>query len=369
MGDPRIVTVGRPILPDLDLMKDLMAEAVAANWLSNFGSLHNRLERQLAPMVGTGSTQLVSSGTMALMVALKLGNLPDGAEVITSPLSFAATVQAITWCGYKPVFADVDPVTLTLCPEAVRAAITPRTAAILPVHFVGVPCDVDALSQIAKDHGLWLAFDAAHAFMLELKGRPISSWGDVSAFSLHATKLMHTGEGGAVVFPGTHDPQSARMRNFGMQDGRMTGLGTNAKLSEAQAAVGLAVLPKLDAEIEQRQKLHRLYDDALQGIEGIRRHDSRPQASDSLLYYPLRMPPAVQQRVFMALAQERIFARDHFALLCGQGTYLPDAQIVTTKNTAQAPIAGPELLCLPFHGGVTAEDVARIADIIGKNSI
>ena len=363
MGEPSILTFGRPIMPDLDQMKDLLGEAISEEWLSNFGVLHGRLQRKMSAMMG-GPTRLVSSGTMALMMALKMADLPDGAEVITSPLSFAATVQAITWCGYRPVFADVDPETLNLCPQAVKAAMTPDTGAILPVHFVGVPCDVEALAAIAAEHGVWLAYDAAHAFLLELNGQAISQWGDVSAFSLHATKLMHTGEGGAVVLPDTAHTSWSRMRNFGLNGGRMAGPGTNAKLSEAQAAMGLAVLSKLDAEIAHRQALRRTFDAALAGIPGVRPHYRRPGATDSLIYYVLRMTPELRERIFLELSQQRIFARDHFPMLYGPGTYLPQARLVTTAERPVAPQVGPEVLCLPFHSGVTDKDVDRIAHII-----
>ena len=366
MTDPAedILTQGRPLLPKAEVVAGLLDRAISVGWLSNGGPLHERLEAEIAPLFGAGTTRLVSSGTMAVMMALRLGGLPEGSEVITSPVSFAATVQAILWCGFRPIFADVDPVSLNLDPEAVRRAITPRTSAILPVHFLGRPCEVDALQDIAARHGLWLAYDAAHAFGVTLNGRPIAGWGDASAFSLHATKLMHTGEGGALV---VNDPDlrgsMARMRNFGLAAGRMQGLGTNAKLSEAQAALGLAVLPLVAAEAETRRRLRGSLDAALSDIPGIAPHPSAPGASDSLQYYALRMAPELRRRLHLALAEGRILARDHFPLLCGPDTMLPDAPIVSARTVPAAPQAAPQVLCLPFHGGVTDRHVAAIADI------
>ncbi|WP_108502567.1 DegT/DnrJ/EryC1/StrS family aminotransferase [Paracoccus indicus] len=356
-----LVTFGRPIMPDPQQIAHLMSEAVTAGWLSNGGILHERLERRLMPLIGGGTVRLVSSGTMALMMALRMGDLPEGSEVITTPLSFAATVQAILWCGFKPVFADIDPVTLSLCPDAVERAITPRTAAILPVHFFGVPCDVGQMGDLAARHGLWLVYDAAHAFGLTLDGRPIAEWGDASAFSLHATKLMHTGEGGAVALPGRQADRMVRMRNFGLEAGRMVMPGINAKMSEAQAATGLSVLDKLDAEIATRIRLRALYDDAFGGLSRVSIHPNRKGASDSMIYYPLRMPAALRPRLMFHLAEAGIHARDHFPLLCGPGTMLPDSLIATTGGPAIAPDVAPEFICLPLHSGVTDRDVDRMA--------
>lgn len=362
----RVISVGQPLLPDPAVLSGLMDEVLAAGWLTNMGPLHGRLERALAPRMGGGALRLVSSGTMALMVALRLGGLPAGAEIITSPLSFAATVQAITWCGFRPVFADIDPLSLTLCPRAVEAAITPRTAAILPVHFMGQPCAVERLGDLAWRRGLWLVYDAAHAFGLSLNGRPIAQWGDASAFSLHATKLMHCGEGGAVVLPdpGTGARHLGRLRNFGLEAGRMVTDGTNAKLSESQAAMGLAVLPLLEAEITARQQLRRLYDAGLAGLKGAGPLPLQPGASEGLLYYGLRLPPARRRAVMTALAAQGVLARDHFPMLCGPGTCLPKARIISTRPDPVAPRLGPGLIALPFHGRVGADDVARICAIL-----
>ena len=310
--------------PDLERLSALMAEIVTGGWFSNGGPLHFRFEKALAGFVGAEHLALVSSGTMALMMALRLGDLPEGAEVITPALGFAATAQAISWCGFRPLFADVAADTLTLCPLAVRAAITPRTAAILPVYFLDVPCDVAALDGSAREHQLWLVYDAAQAFGLRLNGRAIGGYGDATAFSLHATKVLHTGEGGYVV---TERAQAAarlrQMRNFGLEAGRMTGPGTNAKLSEAQAAIGLALLPDLPAEIAAGLAVRARYDSQLAGCPGIVLHQGGPGASPGLKSYALRCAPALRRRIHHALADERILARDQYAPLCGPGTCRP----------------------------------------------
>jgi len=301
---------------------------------------------------------------MALMLALGLGRLPAGAEVITTPLTFAATAQAIAWCGLKPVFADVEPETLTLCPRAVGAAITPRTAAILPVHFLGVPCDVEAMAVLARRHGLWLVHDAAHAFGVTFRGRPIGHFGDVSAFSLHATKLLHTGEGGFVVTRRDRAQELRRMRNFGLEGGLPVRPGLNGKMSEFHAAVGMALWPDLAAEIAARRALRQVYDAELRGLAGLRLHGTRAGASESLICYALRLAPALRERLHLALAREGILARDHFPSLCGPGTLWAGAGVATADGgPARAPDLGREVLCLPFHSRVTTADIVRIGAI------
>lgn len=364
MAEPVAAVFGAPMLPDPARLMALIHEAIATGWFTNGGLLHSRLEPLLGNLAGTPDLALVSSGTMALMMALRLGNLPEGAQVITSPLSFPATVQAIEWCGFRPVFADVDPETLTLCPRAVEAAITPDTAAILPVHLLGVPCDVHGLGDLARRHSLWLVYDAAHAFGVSFDGRPIARYGDASAFSLHATKLLHTTEGGYVTVAGAAAANRLRvMRNFGLHDGRMTSPGTNGKLSELQAAMGLALLPDLPAEVAARDSLRARYDAIFTAIPGLRPQPTRPGATPSRIIYGLRMAARLREALFDALAQDGILARGPFPLLCGPGTPRPDAEIITTANTPVAPNVGPELLCLPFHGRVMPEHVERIASV------
>ncbi len=364
MADHPPVTIGAPLMPDRQRLFALLDEAMDNGWLTNCALLHNRLEAQLKHWLGGVEVSLLSSGTMALMMALRLGDLRPGAEVITSPLSFPATVQAIEWCGFKPVFADVEPDYLTLDPQAVEAAISPRTAAILPVHLLGVPCDLGALADVAGKHGLWLAYDAAHAFGVKVHGRSIAEYGDASAFSLHATKLLHTAEGGFLCSPHADAAERARtMRNFGIEAGRMTGPGINGKLSELHAAMGLALIEELPREIAARDALRRAYDTIFEAVPGMRPHPGRVEARASLTFYGVRAEPRLRARFHGALARENIAARDHFPLLCGAGTAFPQAVIVTADGEAVAPRQGCELLCLPFHGGVTEADVGRIARI------
>lgn len=359
---PPVLSPGQPMIPDPARYGALVQSAFDAGRLSNSGPLHDRLERALAARIKGGAVALTSSGTMALMLALRLGQLPPGSEVITTPLSFAASLQAIEWCGLVPVLADVDPDCLTLCPGAVEAAITPRTSAILAVHFLGTTCRTDALAAIAARHGLWLVYDGAHAFGVQAGGHDLGLAGDATAFSLHATKLLHTGEGGLVVTrdPG-HRPALEGMRNFGLRDGQVAGPGINGKMSELHAAMGLALLPDLEREITARAALSARYTAGLSGLAAITIQRQRAGASTSLLYYSLRMAAGLKARVLSELAAARIAARDGFALLGA-----PGQRIHSLRTDPVAPALAPEVLCLPLHGRVSDPEADRIIDIIRK---
>lgn len=353
----RILSFGRPMRPDPARLAALNDDIIARGWMTNGGPLAARLERRVGALLGAPAV-LTSSGTMALMMGLHLGALPPGAEVIMPAISFPATAQAVAWCGLKPVFADVDPDRLTLCPKAARRAITARTRAILPVHLLGLPAD-PALDDLARDAGLWSVHDAAQAFGITTRGTPLFARADASAFSLHATKLLHTGEGGAVIAASRAPLQ--RMRNFGMESLRPTGPGCNAKLSEFSAAVGLSLLPDLAPETQTRLALRQKYDAAIFPCPGLRPHKPDADTSPSPVYYALRARPALITKILGALAQNHILARGPQPPLCGIGTRWPDQ-----PAPDHAARLWGETLCLPLHSDVSEQDILRIADILHR---
>ncbi len=211
------VYVTRPLFPDLAAYTAALEGVWQRRWLTNKGELHERLEQALRAHLRVANLALVSSGTSALMLALRA--LRVSGEVITTPFTSPATLNAIIWCGLTPVFADIDPDEMTLDPDAVARAVTPRTRAILGVHVFGMPCRVEPLQALAARHGLHVIYDGAHAFGSEIDGEPIASHGDATVLSFHATKLFTTGEGGAVV---TRDPALKRQidlwRSLGIAD-------------------------------------------------------------------------------------------------------------------------------------------------------
>lgn len=359
-GRPAPLVFGQPLMPRPEDLLRLLDPVFHSAHLTNGGALHARFEVELSRLLG-GTACLVSSGTMALMMALRLGGLRPGGEVITPPLSFAASVQAIDWCGLRPVFADVEPAYGTLCPKAVEAAITPRTVAILAVHFQGIACDVAALEDIARRHGLWLVFDAAQAPDVQIAGENICLRGDATAMSLHATKLLNTAEGGAVVL---RDPAQAaalaRMRNFGLEEGRMTGPGINGKMSELHAAFGLSVLPHVAGEIAARAQLRRWYDAGFAGVTGLSLLRPRPGSSESHLYYTLILPPEQRAAAIAALKADDILPRAPFGLLCGPRTRFESAILHTSRDHPIAPALAERYLSVPLHSDMGRAGVERV---------
>jgi len=254
-----MIRLAQPLLPPLKDFVPHLEEIWKAGWLTNRGNKMVELENRLGVVLGAEHLSLFCNGTIALLLGLKALKLAG--EVITTPFTFPATAHSLDWAGLTPVFVDVDPRTLNLDPAKVEAAITERTSAILAVHVFGIPCDVEALEALAKKHKLKLIFDAAHAFGTEVNGVPIGQFGDMSMFSFHATKLFHTAEGGGLVY---RDPALRNelylLHNFGIQDEDTVVLsGTNGKMNEIQAALGLAVLEVLDQEREKRARVVRNY--------------------------------------------------------------------------------------------------------------
>ena len=352
-----MITLGQPIAPDPETLSRLVARIADSGRWTNDGQTARELERALGHDLGSPIALASSSGTSALTLALMACDLAPGGEVVTSPLTFPATVQAIEAAGLVPIFAGVDPVTLNLAPEAVREAIGPRTVAILPVHLFGVAAD-PALDEIAAEAGLEVIFDAAHAY-----GLPgISTRGSASAYSLHATKLVHTGEGGLVT---TTSPERASRiaaaRNFGMVDGRVVGSGTNGKLSELSAALGLAVRVRLDAEVRARQVTRAAYQRIVSGSERVHAH--APGHSRALVMEAIRCAPSDQEQLLSDLAAHAIIGR-RFPALTAQDQRYSRVPLIGGDRQELNQIAA-SVLAIPLHGRVTPEAIEAFAGAVG----
>jgi dTDP-4-amino-4,6-dideoxygalactose transaminase len=366
LAEPVYVT--RPLLPPLpDVMRRL--EAVwAARWLTNGGGQHVELESALRAYLGVPELSLFNNGTIALLVALRALDLSG--EVITTPFTFPATPHALAWLGLTPVFADIDPVRLTLSPDAVERAITPRTTAILGVHVYGVPCDVDGLQAIADRHGLRVIYDAAHAFGTRVRGRGIGTFGDVTMFSFHATKLFHTAEGGALTL---RDPELRqridRLKNFGIVDQEHVELaGINGKMNELQAALGLAVLECVPGELDRRRAVADAYRSRLGAVPGISFAPLLAADADSLQYCAIRIDERAFGRSRDTVQEElktfNVFTRKYFYPLCSDYPcyrHLPSAAPSTLPVASQVV---REVLCLPIYGTLPLDAVNRVCDII-----
>src|SRR5262245_11682741 len=268
---PRPLYVARPMLPERGQFDQLVNELWHSRILTNHGPFHERLEAALRDHLQVPTAMLFNNGTIALLCALRMFSLPPGSEVITTPLTFAATAHAISWNGLVPIFADVDPKSLTLCPESVEKAVTERTSAILAVHVYGTVCDLDALASIAARHDLRLIYDSAHVFGTTVTGCGIGTFGAASVLSFHATQHFHTQEGGRITTNRAKDAQPIYfLRNFGIKrEEEVVAIGVNGKMNEMQAIVGLLNLPLVASERKARRRLREKYSDFRSGLPGI----------------------------------------------------------------------------------------------------
>ena len=352
------VTLGQPLGPDRRILHALLDTIIATGRWANDGPIVRQLESELAAGLGWGTVLATSSGTSALTIAMLALDLPPGAEVITSPLTFPATIQAIEMAGLTPVFVGVDAETLCLDPAAVEAAIGPRTAAIVPVHLFGIAVDPQ-IDAIARQSNVPVVYDAAHAY-----GFPsISGRGTATAYSMHATKLLHAGEGG---FVATDDPllvsRLALARNFGLDAGRVRGKGTNAKMSEPSAAIGLAVLPRVPDELVARRRLRDAYESALADSSRYRVH--APGNPRALVMELVRCDPRDQQQLLDDLATRDVIGR-RFSALCA-----PDERYAGVRLVGAAAGEVVELarsgVAIPLHGRVNDRALEAIVGVLSR---
>jgi len=351
-----MIPVTQPFLPPQEEYNKYLEGIWKRNWLTNMGPLASQLEMELKDHLRLQHLLFVTNGTVALQMAIKA--LEITGEVITTPFSFIATTSSIVWEGCTPVFVDIDPESLCIDPEKIEEAITENTQAILATHVYGNPCDVDAIQAIADKHHLKVIYDAAHAFGVEVNGRSVFEYGDISTCSLHATKLYHTIEGGLLV---TKNPdllkKLASIRNFGISGfDTFSDLGINGKNSEFHAAMGLANLKYIDQIHEKRKALTALYDEKLKNLKAVKPlwHS---KATENYPYYPIVLE---SEELLLKLKQEmdkqEIFTRRYFyPSLASAVPYLPKLELPVTEDIAKRS------LCLPLYYDLTFEEVELIA--------
>lgn len=361
------VVVGYPNIGDRGRFFELMNEAFDRRWLSNNGPLVQRFEQAVAARLQVGHCVAVTNGTIALEVAARALGLSG--EVIVPSFTFIATAHALRWVGLTPVFADIDPHTHNLDPEAVRRAITPRTSAVLGVHLWGRPAPVAALQALADEHGLKLLFDAAHAFDCSHQGRPIGTFGACEILSFHATKFFNSFEGGAVV---TNDAALAdkvrRMCNFGfVAPEDVQSDGTNGKMSEAAAAMGLVNLERVDQTVAVNRQSHELYRQALTDVPGVRLLAFDPAERCNYQYVVVEIDPSfavARDVVLAALRAENILARKYFWPGCHRQEPYRDQNIDWPRLLPRTEQLAQRVLVLPSGAAVDAAKVTLIRDVI-----
>jgi len=331
-------------------------------WLTNRGELVLELEDKLTTYLALEESRilLMNNGTIPIQIALKV--LGKGGEVITTPFSYVATTSAIVWEGCTPVFVDIHPKYLTIDETKIEAAITDKTTCILATHVYGNPCNVIEIERIAKKHSLKVIYDAAHAFGVTYQGKSIFEYGDVSTCSFHATKLFHTGEGGAL-FCKDADlfHQLFYSHNFG-HDGPLGfhGLGINGKMSELQAAMGLAVLPHMPEILEGRSRVVSWYDEFLK-LESLEQIEIRKETNWNSAYYPVLFESENQLlEIEKSLQDIGIFPRRYFYPSLTKLPYVPQSSCEIASDVSS------RILCLPIFYGLSVNEVKRIASIINN---
>ena len=360
------ILVTRPFLPSLEEYQRGLREIWDNAWLTNNGPVLQRYTRRLESFFGTPNVCLFNNGTLALQIGLQ--GLKIEGEVITTPFTFVATSHALFWNRLTPVFVDIEPDTYTLDPAAVEAAITPRTTAILAVHVFGFPCRHAELSAIAARHGLKLIYDAAHAMGVTVDGRPISHWGDLSMFSFHATKLYHSIEGGALTFADSGLKKTFDyLKNFGFENETEVVIpGTNAKMNEFQALMGLLVLDHLPALIARRREIVARYRERLAAIPGIRLPPPPPSnVAWNHAYMPVEILPEFplcRDALYEHLKTYNVFSRRYFYPLLTDFPCYRDLPCRDPLTVARG--VADRILTFPIYHELALDDVSRICDCI-----
>ena len=364
--DHKPIYVTRSSMPPFEEYIDEIKTLWDTHKITNMGEKHKELEEKLKEFLDVPNVSLMVNGHMALELAIQAMNLSG--EVITTPYTFASTTHAIVRNGLKPVFCDVDPETYTIDVNKIEALITDKTTAIVPVHVYGNICDVEAIDSIAKKYHLKVIYDAAHAFGETYKGIGVGNFGDASMFSLHATKVYNSIEGGVVCYDDCeYGVDLYRLKNFGIRNPeKVDYVGANAKMNEFQAAMGLCNLRHLDEEISKRKKIHDYYYSKLDGVKGVMLSKRQVEVKNNYGYLPIIIDEneygVTRDGLFDEFAHNNIFARKYFYPVvnefhCYKNEYSSDMTPIALDLSRR-------VITLPLYADLEKEDVDRICNII-----
>jgi len=362
------ITVTSPLIPPLEEFTPYLEDIWKRKWLTNNGYYHNELEKSLCQYLDLKHLNLFSNGTLALITALQA--LRISGEVITTPYSFVATTHSLWWNGIKPVFVDIDPLTLNLDPKKIEAAITPKTTAIMPVHVYGNPCAMEMIQSIADIYGLRVIYDAAHAFGVTLNGKSILNEGDLSILSFHATKTYTTVEGGAIVCQDEKMKQRIDyLKNFGFAgETTVVAPGINAKMDEVRAAYGLLSLKYVDAAIEQRRLVSLIYREALKNVPGISFLEDMPGVKYNYSYFPIfvdeKQYGMSRDALYQKMKDDNVLGRRYFYPLISTFSTYKGLDSARPENLPVATKAAESVICLPMHHELSDNDVERILKLV-----
>lgn len=357
--DNKPIYVTQPSLPPLEEYTQLLESVWDSGILTHNGPLVQKLEKELCNKLNIDNFLTVTNGTIAIQMAIKALELKG--EIITTPFSWIATVSAIKWEGCTPIFCDIDPQTLNIDPSKIEALITDKTVAIIPVHVFGNPCDVEAIEVIANRHNLKVIYDAAHAIGSTFKDKSLLSYGDVSATSLHGTKLLNTAEGGGCITTNKElHEKIKRIRFFGHDDSKdLVEDGFNGKMTEVHAALGLANLKYYDEVLRDRKNKYFYYKDKLSTDENLS-FQTINHGETNYSYFPVIFKSEEQLlKIENALNEQRIYPRRYF--YPSLNTY---TKVVDYVNMTVSEDISKRILCLPLYWKLEYKDIDRIIDVV-----
>ncbi len=356
------VFVTQPSLAPLKEYMEILKGVWERGILTHNGPLVQQLEKNLCQKLNIPNFVAVSNGTIALQMAIKAFELKG--EIITTPFTWIATVSAIKWEGCTPVFCDIDPETLNIDPTKIEALITDRTVAIMPVHVFGNSCDVEAIEAIAKKHSLKVIYDGAHAIGSTCNGKSLLEFGDITATSLHATKLLNTAEGGGCITKSAEIYEKLkRIRFFGHDDAKdVIEDGFNGKMTEVHAALGIVNLKYYDEIINDRKSKYNLYKENLSGISGLS-FQAIKHGVPNYSYFSIIIKNENQLlKVEKGLNEKNIYPRRYF--YPSVNTY---KKVVDYQECLVSEDISKRILCLPLYWNLELNDIYKIIETIKSN--
>jgi len=363
------IFVTQPSLPPIEDFLPYIESIWDSKILTNHGPFHEQFTCALKDYLGVKEVVLFSNATLALITALQSLNLTG--EIITTPYTFIATSHSVIWNKLTPVFVDIDPITLNICPKKIEEAITDNTSAILAVHCYGNPCDVFAIDNIAKKYNLKVIYDAAHAFAVEHNGRSLLDFGDLSVVSFHATKVFNTFEGGAII---CHDELTknklTKLTNFGfVNELEIDGLGLNAKMPEINAALGIVQLNYIDTAMDKRKGIDELYRQGLGGVKGIQCLSNSKQSKKNYAYFPIFVQSSYlldRDDLYDKLKNNGFFVRRYFYPLTSSFPVYEGYASSSKNNLPVAHERALAVICLPIYPDLSFENVRHVIQLIAE---
>ena len=355
-----MIPVTKSFIPPLEEYQAQVKRAFDNQWLTNRGELVKELESKLSEYLEVSNVLITNNGTVPLQIALKL--LGNNGEIITTPFSYIATTSSIIWENCKPVFVDIDPVYFTIDENKIEAAITEKTTCILATHVFGNPCNIEPIENIAKKYNLKVIYDAAHCFGVKYNGKSIFEYGDISTCSFHATKIFHTGEGGAIF---SNDEDLRHKINYSHNFGHkgaidFHGLGINAKISELQAAMGLAVFPYMQEIIKSRREVVEFYNSNILN-DAVQKIKIRENTSWNYSYYPIVLKDeSTLLKTISKLNEKEIFPRRYFYPSLNTIEYVKGEKMPISEDISS------RIICLPLYVGLKIEELIKICEVVNE---